>query len=97
MDYQGRDWHGRRLLDFDVPELSVWSFDSFQGKKKTTLVSFDLIFWRIRNLERHRQLKIKKTKRFIPYLEQQTKGLLYTGSLVLPCRLKKLQVLNNFS
>ena len=52
MDYQGRDWHGRRLLDFDVPELSVWSFDSFQGKKKTTLVSFGKYFINVNFLKR---------------------------------------------
>ncbi|XP_052264161.1 intermembrane lipid transfer protein VPS13A-like [Dreissena polymorpha] len=37
INYQGRDWNGRRLLDFDIPELSVWNFDGYQGKKKVTM------------------------------------------------------------
>ncbi|KAH3865966.1 hypothetical protein DPMN_029014 [Dreissena polymorpha] len=37
INYQGRDWNGRRLLDCDILELSVWNFDGYQGKKKVTM------------------------------------------------------------
>ncbi|WAR29642.1 VP13A-like protein [Mya arenaria] len=36
-NYLDKDWHGRRVIDFDIPELSILSFESYQGKKKVTM------------------------------------------------------------
>ncbi|XP_060571316.1 intermembrane lipid transfer protein VPS13A-like, partial [Ruditapes philippinarum] len=37
-DYQGMEWIGRRLLEVDIPELSVWTFEAYdKSNKKLTM------------------------------------------------------------
>ncbi|XP_067654011.1 intermembrane lipid transfer protein VPS13A-like isoform X3 [Haliotis asinina] len=36
-DYQGKEWIGRRTLQKNVPELSVWNFESHDGSTKTAM------------------------------------------------------------
>ncbi|XP_048251088.1 vacuolar protein sorting-associated protein 13A-like isoform X4 [Haliotis rufescens] len=36
-DYQGKEWIGRRTLQKNVPELSVWNFESHDGTQKTAM------------------------------------------------------------
>jgi len=38
--YQGLDWTGHRLLELEIPELSVWTFEAYQGSKKISMVTF---------------------------------------------------------
>jgi hypothetical protein len=48
-EYQGMEWIGRRLLEVDIPELSVWTFEAYdKSNKKLTMVKFmnaAFIFW----------------------------------------------------
>ncbi|KAK3590891.1 hypothetical protein CHS0354_020869 [Potamilus streckersoni] len=37
LNYMGTEWMGNRSLDVDIPELSVWNFESYEGSKKTTM------------------------------------------------------------
>jgi hypothetical protein len=35
------EWIGRRLLEVDIPELSVWTFEAYdKSNKKLTMVKF---------------------------------------------------------
>ncbi|XP_053387649.1 intermembrane lipid transfer protein VPS13A-like isoform X4 [Mercenaria mercenaria] len=36
-DYQNMEWVGRRLLEVDIPELSVWTFEAYDKSKKITM------------------------------------------------------------
>ncbi|KAL4216396.1 Vacuolar protein [Mactra antiquata] len=36
-NYQGLDWFGRRMLEADIPELSVWSFEAYDKGRKITM------------------------------------------------------------
>ncbi|KAL3884630.1 hypothetical protein ACJMK2_024757 [Sinanodonta woodiana] len=37
LNYMGAEWMGNRSLDVDIPELSVWNFESYEGSKKSTM------------------------------------------------------------
>ena len=37
--YLGTEWVGRRLLDKNIPELSMWTFETIRDGNKVTMVS----------------------------------------------------------
>ncbi|ESO95114.1 hypothetical protein LOTGIDRAFT_160876 [Lottia gigantea] len=36
-NYRGRDWTGNRVLKLDVPELSVWTIEAYEGSTRITM------------------------------------------------------------
>ncbi|KAK6178554.1 hypothetical protein SNE40_013319 [Patella caerulea] len=36
-NYRGREWTGKRILKMDIPELSVWNFETYEGSTKITM------------------------------------------------------------
>ena len=39
LKYLGKDWSGRRSLEAKPDELSIWTFESFDGNSKVSMVS----------------------------------------------------------
>ena len=58
--YLGTEWVGRRLLDKNIPELSMWTFETIRDGNKVTMVSINILLSCMHNVSLYKQGTVRQ-------------------------------------